>query len=265
MNEPNKKLRAAIKIILAAWGIITGWTFAGFIAGLIGTLSGGIVLALRIVNAVVFGVICFSLSRPVAALTEWIAAALKKRFISTPLQKIAALILGAAIGVMLGVLVAALVEIFTANLPAKVIIATVSAALGAYLGYLVCEKWLTCSHEDELEIIDYNGYVLTYGAFFSDKVVYVSQLLNGKVFVAEKTLRRLITLADTDATAKAALNNYLKLVEYCSVKIFGEDDERSEEEIILSAARTKSLKILVGSVGEVTQSEDVKVLSLSEL
>lgn len=265
MKEPDKRLQGAIKIILAVWGIITGWTFAGFVTSLSGRLGYGTTLIVKLVNAVIFGVIFFTLSRPVAALTECVAAALKKRFTATPPAKIASVILGGAIGIMSGVLTAALVGVFTQNLPARVIVATVAAATGAYLGYLACDKWLSCRHEDELELIDYNGYVLTYGAFFVDKVVYISQLLNGRIYIAEKTLRRLIALSDSDESAKRALGNYLKLAEYCSVKLFGEGDARDEEDIILSVARAKALKILVGTQNELKTTDEVKVLSLSEL
>ena len=34
MNEPNKKLTLVVRIVLAAWGLILGWWFAGFILGL---------------------------------------------------------------------------------------------------------------------------------------------------------------------------------------------------------------------------------------
>ena len=126
-------------------------------------------------------------------------------------------------------------------------------------------EWLEDDHDDEREMIDYSGYVLSYGAFFSEKVVYITQLLNGKIFIVAKTLRRLITLAEADESAKKALDNYLRLTEYGSVKVIGEGDERNEEEIIVSLAKTKSLKIIVGSQSELVTSEEVKVLSLSEL
>ena len=114
-------------------------------------------------------------------------------------------------------------------------------------------------------VIEYSGYILTYSAFFSDKVVYVAQLINGKIYILGKTLRRLIELADTDAAAKKALENYLKLSEYSAVKIVNTDTGKEENEDIVALAESKLLKIIAGETDEIKETDSVKVLSLAEL
>ncbi len=266
MNEPNKKILTAVRLVSIVWGVILGWFLAGLLVKIIGVkISEGILLGVKAVNGVIICVIFLSLSRHIAVLLEKIAVSLKKRLSTTPPYKIASVILGVTIGVMLGVLFNAFMKIFSLVLSARIIISLCVSALGAYLGYFVCEKWLVETHIDEQEVIDYNGYILSYGSFFSEKVVYLTQLLNGKIFIVAKTLRRLITLAEEDESAKKALDNYLRLTEYGTVKVIGEGDERAEEDIIVSVAKTKSLKIIVFSASEIKTDEEVKVLSLSEL
>lgn len=268
MNEPNRKLTFVMRIILAAWGLILGWWFAGFIMGLYPDYFNPIVnLVVRIVNSVLFGVICATLAKPVSAFAIFCGRGLKLLFVNKPLYVTGSFVLGIVIGIMLGVLANAIVELFTDVFAARFIIDLSVAALGTYAGYLGCRKWLVSAAEqsEEKVVIEYSGYILTYGAFFSDKLPYVTQLINGKIFILGKTLRRLIALAGEDVTAKAALDNYLKLSEYASVKILDTSDEREETEEIIELAENKLLKIIAINESEIKTERNVKVLSLSEL
>lgn len=204
MKEPDKRIVFAVRLIMIAWGLIIGWTFAQFIFRLYPDyLSAGYELIVQMVNAVVFAVILSTLARPVSAFALFIGRLLRKTFLEKPLYVTVGAVLGAVIGVMTGVLANAIVEVFTSLFAARFIVAFSAAVLGAYTGYLGCRRWLSSTFtDDENVVIEYSGYILTYSAFFSDKVVYVAQLINGKIYILGKTLRRLIELADTDAAAK---------------------------------------------------------------
>ena len=204
MKEPDKRIVFAVRLILIAWGLIIGWAFARFVFKLYPDyLSAGYELIVQVVNSVVFAVILATLARPVAAFALFIGRVLRKTFLEKPLYVTVGAVLGVAIGFMAGVLANAIVEIFTSLFAARFIVAFAAAVLGAYTGYLGCRRWLSSTFsDDENVVIEYSGYILTYSAFFSDKVVYVAQLINGKIYVLGKTLRRLIELADTDSAAK---------------------------------------------------------------
>lgn len=267
MKEPDKRIVFAVRLILIAWGLIIGWTFAQFIFRLYPDyLSAGYELIIQMVNAVVFAVILSTLARPVSAFALFIGRLLRKTFLEKPLYVTVGAVLGAVIGVMTGVLANAIVEVFTSLFAARFIVAFSAAVLGAYTGYLGCRRWLSSTFtDDENVVIEYSGYILTYSAFFSDKVVYVAQLINGKIYILGKTLRRLIELADTDAAAKKALENYLKLSEYSAVKIVNTDTGKEENEDIVALAESKLLKIIAGETDEIKETDSVKVLSLAEL
>ena len=160
----------------------------------------------------------------------------------------------------------AIVELFTKVFAAKFIIDLTAAAIGAYVGYLICKKWLSSAAPDEENvIIEYSGYIVSYGAFFSDKVVYVTELINGKIYILDSTVRKLIELSELDESAKSALNNYLKLSEYAAVKIVNTNPETDETENLINLAENKLLKIIVGDKSEIKTERNVKVLSLGDL
>lgn len=79
-----------------------------------------------------------------------------------------------------------------------------------------------------------------------------------------RTLRRLIELSDSDAAAKKALENYLRLPNTATVRIDNDGSERTEEEAIAAHCKSKLLKVIVGFAGEI-EDGDVKVLSLADL
>lgn len=266
MKELNKRLVLVVRLILFFWGMIAGWTFAEFIFGLYPDyLTEVYELIIKIVNAAVFGAVFSTLARPVSMLTLFAGRSLRRAFIDKPLYVTGSVALGLIIGIMFGVLANAIVEIFTPLLVARFIIAFAAAAAGWYIGYLGCKKWLSSAALDEDNVvIEYSGYILAYGAFFSDKVLYVSELLNGRIYVLSRTLRRLIELSGSDVTAKEALENYLRLSEYSDVRIVNTGADRSEEEEIAALAKSKLLKVIVGGAGEITDG-DVKVLSLADL
>ena len=266
MKELNKRLVLAVRLILFFWGMIAGWTFAEFIFGLYPDyLTDVYELIIKIVNAAVFGAVFSTLARPVSSLALFVGRSLRRAFIDKPLYITGSVVLGFVIGIMFGVLANAIVEIFTSLFVARFIIAFAAAAVGWYVGYLGCKRWLSSAELDEENIvIEYSGYILAYGAFFSDKVIYVSELLNGRIYVLGRTLIRLIELSDSDAAAKKALENYLRLSEYSDVRIVNDGSERTEEEAIAALAKSKLLKVIVGFAGEI-EDGDVKVLSLADL
>ncbi len=267
MNEPNKKLTLVVRIILLVWGLILGWWFAGFVLGLYPEYLNPVVsIALRSVNAVVFGVILATLARPVSVFALFVARKLRAMFTDKPLYVTGSVALGLVIGAMAGVLANAIVMLFTDIFAARFIIDLAAAAIFAYVGYLICKKWLSPSGSTEENIIiEYSGYIISYGAFFSERVVYVTELINGKIYILDSTIRKLIELSNCDESAKTALNNYLKLSEYASVKIVNTNPDSDETENLLNLAENKLLKIIVGDKSEIKTEREVKVLSLSDL
>lgn len=267
MNEPNKKLTLVVRLILLVWGLILGWWFAGFILGLYPEyFNPAVGIVIRTVNAIVFGVILATLAKPVSVFTMFVGRKLRSAFTEKPLYVTGSVALGLVIGAMAGVLANAIVELFTAVFAAKFIIDLTAAAVFAYIGYLICKKWLSTNvSTEENVIIEYSGYIVSYGAFFSERVVYVTELINGKIYILDSTVRKLIELSNCDESAKTALNNYLKLSEYASVRIVNTQPDSDETENLLNLAENKLLKIIVGDGSEIKTERNVKVLSLADL
>lgn len=266
MKDGRKKLRLVMQILLACLGLISGWGIAGFILSKQAVFELGMKIAIRSVTALVFGVIFCSLNRPVTALVVKSARLIKSSIIQKPLYKTAATVLGIAIGVMLGILSAELVSLFTASWEIQLIVSFVVAASTAYVGYLVCARWL--KGEEEAASVpaetEYHGYVLSYGAFFTDKLNYFTQLANGPILLTGRTLNRLISLSEDDAEAKAALERYMALSSLGAIRIVDLGDEKTETEQILFLARSRLLKVITALPGEI-EAEGIKILPLSEL
>ncbi len=264
-NKPNKKLILIVRLILIVWGAMAGWAFARFIFREYPEfLRDGTELVLTVVNSCLFAAVSATLAKPVSTLALSAARAMRKSVADKPLYVTGSVILGVIIGVMLGILSVTIVGVFTKLFVVKFVVAVTVSVAGAYFGFLGCRKCLSTADvaEDDV-VIEYSGYILTYGAFFSPKVVYMSQFINGKIYVLNKTLRRLIELSDGEG--KAALDNYLKLSEYCSVKVINSASERAENDDIVTLAEGKLLKIVVGTPDELKNAENVKVLSLADL
>lgn len=263
MKRRSDRLTAAMRVLLAAWGLTAGWFFADFVFGLYpDMLSPPLRLTVSIVNAAVFGIVLSTLARPTATAVKNVASGLRRAVTDKPLYVTISGILAVAIGVPVGVATAFIADAAGADAGVKSVAAFIAAALGAIGGYFACRRWLSAPDEDGAAR-ECGGYIIAYGAFFSDRSVYLSPG-EGTIYVAAKTLRRLIELARLDEAANAALNNYLALTEYTEVRVLDEGGA-GEHESIMRAASERALTVIVGDPAEKEEYAGAKVLSLSEL
>lgn len=263
MNEPDKRVVRVIRVVLALWGLAIGWAVAVLILRCVPPLSKGWHIAVIAADSVLFGLLFATLACPVSVLAVRFTLWVRKLFSSRPLYDTGSILLGLAIGALFGILAAAVTGIFTDLVAVQVIVAIIVAAFGAYLGYLACRKWLKVSSEREEDVeIEYGGYVLCYGAFSSDRIAGLCELCNGRIYILDKTLRRLIDLAEDDDEGERALERYLAAAERATISVAAAG-ERGEEEEIAALARKRLLKIIAGD--EKFDGDVPKVLRISEL
>ncbi len=261
-NEVNKRLVLIMRVLLAAWGIITGWSFADFLFSRYpDALSNAFMLLIKIINALLFAVVFSTLARIVAAFAQGVARKIKKIISDKPLYVTGSVVLGLVIGAMIGVLANAIVSLFTSIFWARLLLAFVASVTGAYLGFLVCCKTLSEKGTDDEEnaVIEYSGYVLSYGAFLSERLLRAAELMNGSVYVLKETLYRVMTEGDGEVKER-----YAALTELLHVKIVEHSVGETEVERITSFAASRFLKIVTGTLEEIPNAE-AKVLPLSEL
>lgn len=265
MKNENKRLVLIMRVLLLCLGLMFGWGVAGLILTRQTVLTDAMQLVIRSVTAAVFAAAFFSLARPCSALVRRTARSLHKTVIEKPLYKSGSVVLGVAIGVMMGILASELVELFTAAWEVRLIVSFIVAVASAYVGYLVCSRWLK-SEEESITAPEreYHGYVLSYGAFFSDRLNCFTQLANGPILLTGKTLNRLITLSGDDAEAKAALDRYISLSDLGAIRIVDMDDDKTETEQIVFLAKSRQLKVITALPGEIT-ADGIKILPLSDL
>lgn len=124
------------------------------------------------------------------------------------------------------------------------------------------------SDADEREYTGENGYVLSAGAFGSDRVVNMCEnWLVGEIFVLKSTADAFGKTMDKDPVSADAARRLDALIKSGKVKIadFGGETENDDDGVI-SFAFEKNLKIIVGNRNAIKEtSYPVHLLALDEL
>ena len=272
----NKKITAAVRVILLIGGALLGAALAVlFFRYNFVDIPAGIRIAVIVSCGALLGLFLMLSTRPIIWLVYALGGKIKDIVRTRRPEEIAGYALGIAFGVVLALALYIGLMVLVPLPALNIALTFVAAIVFAFVGAIVFSRIM--SHEaggakaetegasEPAEISGDNGYIVTGGAFFSERAQeLLGRWLTGKLAVLETT--GLIINESESEKKDAALRLYGSLTAGGRLKVVAYSKSGDEAADIAAYAAAHRLAVITGSREEAARYEGkAKVLCLEAL